>query len=58
MPLYSSYLPANISDHLELHAVPVFFTENNLVYHKENGELGSVFLQGEGKEGLFNNYLS
>lgn len=29
--------------------LPIFITENNLVYHKWNGKLGSVFLQGEVK---------
>jgi hypothetical protein len=39
--------------------LPIFLTENNVVYHSIMGNLTLwVFVQGEGKECLFNNYLS
>lgn len=58
MPLYSSYLPAGISDR-PLRAVATIF--NRMIWFTIN-KMGNAalcfFLQGKGKECLFNNYLS
>lgn len=45
MPLYSSYLPANISGNL-FHAVANIPTENNVAYHSKMGNLALCFLAG------------